>query len=282
LGDNSDIVNGKMSTFFYILTILTHQVLGGKYSKWIVILQEFNLEFAKSKANKSLVFVELICELPHTNENTEPNHSLLDESMFLISTLESWYGDILLYLQTQHFQPRISRDEWRHIRHNSKQYLIIGDTLYHRGIDTILWCFLTHEEAEHVLNDCHLGACGGHLSGMATTQKILRAGYFWPSILKDCIEVVKKFPPCQIFQKKARTHPTPLHPIVSIIPFSKWGIDFIKCKPTSARGMVILSSLLIILLNGLRLCLHLLMMDELHHFLFSITSSLASESHELL
>jgi hypothetical protein len=30
--------------------ILTLQVLGGKYSKWIVILQEFDLKFAKSKA----------------------------------------------------------------------------------------------------------------------------------------------------------------------------------------------------------------------------------------
>jgi hypothetical protein len=46
--------------------ILTHQVLGGKYSKWIIILQEFDLEFTKSKAKKSLVFSELICDLPHT------------------------------------------------------------------------------------------------------------------------------------------------------------------------------------------------------------------------
>ena len=28
--------------------IMTHQVLGGKYSRWIVILQEFDLEFAKA------------------------------------------------------------------------------------------------------------------------------------------------------------------------------------------------------------------------------------------
>jgi hypothetical protein len=95
---------------------------------------------------------------------------------------------------------------------------------------------LIHVEAERVLNDCHLGACGGHLSGMATTQKILHADYFWPSIFKDCIEAVKKFPPCQVFNKKAHTHPTRLHPIISISPFTKWGIDFIQCKPTSVGG----------------------------------------------
>jgi hypothetical protein len=52
--------------------ILNRQVLGGKYSKWIIILQEFDLKFAKSKVKKLLVFVELICDLPHTDEDTDP------------------------------------------------------------------------------------------------------------------------------------------------------------------------------------------------------------------
>ena len=88
------------------------------------------------------------------------------------------------------------RDDRRHIRHHAKYYLILNDTLYRRGIDSILWRCLAHEEAEHVLNDFHFGACGGHLSGMATAQKILRAGYFWPSVFKDCHEAIKKFIPC--------------------------------------------------------------------------------------
>ena len=29
-------------------------------------------------------------------------------------------------------------------------------------------------------------------------------------------------------------HPAPLHPIVSIGPFAKWGIDFTTCNPPSA------------------------------------------------
>jgi transposase InsO family protein len=216
--------------------VLTCQVLGGKYSKLIVILQEFDLEFTKAKAKKSLVFVELICAFPRADENIEPRDSLPDESLFLINTSNPWYRDILLYLQTKRFQSNISREERRRIRHHSRCYLILDDTLYHRGIDTILRRCLTHEEAERVLNDCHLGACGGHLSGMATTQKILCAGYFWSSIFKDCIEAVKKCPPCQIFNKKARTHPMSLHPIIAIGPFAKWGIDFMQCKPTSAGG----------------------------------------------
>ena len=44
--------------------ILTRQVLGGKYYHWIIILQEFDLEFAKATSKKSLVFVDLMCDLP--------------------------------------------------------------------------------------------------------------------------------------------------------------------------------------------------------------------------
>ena len=87
-----------------------------------------------------------------------------------------------------------------------------------------------------MLNDCHFGACGGHLSRMAIAQKILHAGYFWPSVFKYCHEAVKKCLPCQHFYPKKHTHPTLLHSVIVVGPFAKWGIDFMHCKPTSAEG----------------------------------------------
>ena len=108
--------------------------------------------------------------------------------------------------------------------------------MYRLGINSILRRFLTHEEDEQVLNDCHSRLGGSHISGMATAQKILHAGYFWPSIFKYCHDAIKKSPPCQHFYPKKRTHPAPLHPIIAIVPFTKWGIDFMHCKPTSAGG----------------------------------------------
>ena len=41
--------------------------------------------------------------------------------------------------------------------------------------------------------------------------------------------------PIFIYPKK-RSHPTLLHPVIAIGPFSKWGIDYMHCKPTSAGG----------------------------------------------
>jgi hypothetical protein len=87
-----------------------------------------------------------------------------------------------------------------------------------------------------MLNDFHTGACGGHLSGLETTQKILQVGYFWPTLIKDCIESVKKCHPCQIFSWKMRAHATPMLPIITVGPFTKWGIDYTTCNPQSTRG----------------------------------------------
>jgi hypothetical protein len=78
--------------------ILTRQLLGGKYSKWIIILQEFDLEFDRATSKKSLVFIELICNFPHTATEKVEVDSLPDESLFLISTDDIWYGDIIIYM----------------------------------------------------------------------------------------------------------------------------------------------------------------------------------------
>eukprot|EP00253_Pinus_taeda_P035673 PITA_35673 len=216
--------------------ILSRQLLGGKYSKWIEILQEFDLELKKSKSKRALVFTELLCDLPSSSNDATSEEAIVDENLFLISSSDPWYGDIIIYLQTQAYTSNTSRSEQQRIRYQSKDYVIVGDTLYHRGIDTVLRRCLTHEEAEKVLNDCHLGACGGHQYGYATAHKILRAGYFWPTMFKYCITAVRSCNACQIFNSKTRKPPTLLQPVVVVRPFTKWGIDFITCNPTSAGG----------------------------------------------
>jgi hypothetical protein len=38
------------------------------------------------------------------------------------------------------------------------------------------------------------------------------------------------------YSRRKDTHPVALHPTVVVGPFSKWGIDFMQCNPTSAGG----------------------------------------------
>ena len=75
-------------------------MIGGKYNKWIMILQEFDLEFVSAKSNKSLSFGELISNFLNLDEEEVHEDSLIDDHIFLISTVDPWYGDISVYLQT--------------------------------------------------------------------------------------------------------------------------------------------------------------------------------------
>ena len=108
-------------------------MIEGNYNKWIVILQEFNLEFFSTKSKKSLFFAELMSDIPSLDEDEVHADSFMDENIFLILTAEPWYGDIIIYLQTLNVPPHLSSDECICLRHNAKNYLIIGDTLYHWG-----------------------------------------------------------------------------------------------------------------------------------------------------
>ena len=89
--------------------ILSQQLLGGKYLKWIVILQEFDLEFTTAISKKSLVFTDLICSLPADSAPSSFEYHILDETLFLISTLDPWYGDIIMYLQTSNFRSELTK-----------------------------------------------------------------------------------------------------------------------------------------------------------------------------
>jgi hypothetical protein len=128
--------------------ILGHQIIGGKYSNWIIILQDFYLDFVSSKSKKSLAFTELMFELSRADEEPMDNDSFTNEFLFLIDSSDPCYGDFLVYLHTQHFFPQLSHDEYRCIRHQARHYIIVDDTLYRRGVHLILRCFLIHEETQ--------------------------------------------------------------------------------------------------------------------------------------
>ena len=72
-----------VNSFQYVLTL---HIIGGKFNKWIVILQEFDLDFQSAKSKKSLVFAELIAEFPTEENVVVEEDSFLNEYIFLFLT----------------------------------------------------------------------------------------------------------------------------------------------------------------------------------------------------
>ena len=75
--------------------------------------------FTAAKAKKSLVFAELLSDLPRIDPEEVAHDPFPDESVYLVDSSDPWYGDILVYLQTQRFCPTLTSDDRRRIRHQA-------------------------------------------------------------------------------------------------------------------------------------------------------------------
>ena len=124
------------------------------------------------------------------------------------------------------------------VRVNSRHFLVMGNRLFRRGADEFLRRCVSETEVESILVACHDSACGGHFSGQLTGQKILRAGYFWPTLFQDAHEYVRKCDTCQRYARNDLRMKLPLHVSLPLVPFERLDIDFIgEVHPHSSTGM---------------------------------------------
>jgi hypothetical protein len=81
----------------------------------------------------------------------------------------------------------------------------------------------------------HSSLCGGHHFWKATSHKILRARYYWPTVFTDICRRVRACIKCQRFSGKQQLKSLPLNHVAVSGPFQQWGLDFIgEIHPTSS------------------------------------------------
>ena len=96
---------------------------------------------------------------------------------------------------------------------------------------------LDAEEAEKIMNEVHAGVRGPHMNGYVLAKKILRAGYYWLTMERDCFHFVKKCHQCQIHGDLIHSPHSELHPMAAPWPFVAWGMDVIgPIKPKASNG----------------------------------------------
>ena len=101
-------------------------------------------------------------------------------------------------------------------------FLMIGNCLFRRDTYDILRRCVFAVEVAPILTTCHNIVCGGHFSRHLTGYKILRAWYFWP------IPTWESTTPEQKYAKNDLRMKLPQHVLVPLIPFQKWGNDYIR------------------------------------------------------
>nr|XP_009412969.1 PREDICTED: uncharacterized protein LOC103994370 [Musa acuminata subsp. malaccensis] len=119
----------------------------------------------------------------------------------------------------------------RRLRRTHAWYAEESGRLYKRSFTHPLLRCLEPDEARTVLAETHEGACGEHIGGRTLAHKILRQGYYWPTMCQDAKAYVQWCGSCQQHSRAPRQPSVPLCPIDCAWPFAQWGLDILGPFP---------------------------------------------------
>ncbi|XP_039134170.1 uncharacterized protein LOC120271548 [Dioscorea cayenensis subsp. rotundata] len=213
--------------------------------RWILLLQEFDLEIRDKKGAENVVADHLsrLHQVVDKNRENELaiNDAFPDEQLLRISTIEApWYADFVNYLVCGILPPDLKFQQKKKFFSDLRHYFWDEPFLYKRCADGILRRCIPEEEAENVLFYCHSSSYGGHCSSSKTATKILQAGFYWPTLFKDTRRFVLACDRCQRTGNISRRHEMPLNYILEVEIFNVWGIDYMGLFPSSCNNRYIL------------------------------------------
>ena len=159
----------------------------------------------------------------------EPSIDLCDVQVAKIRSDPNWMNPIWDYI----IDGRLPDDPKAaaKIRTRSARFTNHKGSLYKRGFFTPILKCIAGKDTEYVLREVHEGICGNHIGARALAGKVLRQGYYWPTILKDATDLVKKCKICREHAKMSRLPSEPLTSITSPWPFQQWGLDILGPLP---------------------------------------------------
>ncbi|RVW31941.1 Transposon Ty3-G Gag-Pol polyprotein [Vitis vinifera] len=190
--------------------LLAMQDAKARLIRWILLLQEFDLQIKDKKGVENVVADHLSrLVIAHNSHPLPINDDFPEESlMFLVKT--PWYAHIANYLVTGEIPNQIIRK-----------------------------C-VPEDEQQGILNHCHENACGGHFASQKTAMKVLQSGFTWPSLFKDAHIMCRSCDRCQRLGKLTKRNQMPMNPILIVELFDVWGIDFMGPFPMSFGNSYIL------------------------------------------
>ncbi|KAM2726289.1 hypothetical protein EV2_038746 [Malus domestica] len=157
------------------------QLLGGKLGQEIPVIRQLYPALVNQQIlRRDDVIRTRVMSLP----------SLLDrqDSVEICTTEvipDDWRTPIMQYLDNPNGKHS------RRTRVHATNYVTYQNELYRKGEDGLLLLCLGPQENARAIAEVHEGVCGAHQSGRKMRWLLRRHGYFWPRILKDCIEFAR-------------------------------------------------------------------------------------------
>jgi len=168
--------------------------------------------------------------LTHVNEGTIEEG---EEKLYLGMKIRykflclEWYKHIVHYLCFLSCPKSLDRTKYRALNIKAHPYVIVEGILYWKDPVGIFLLCLTEDEFTKTIKDYHEKLCGGNYRWKDTTHKILKAGFYWPTLFGDTYKCVRSFQKFQPLAEKKRLTSLPLIPVFIEEPFRQWGLYFV-------------------------------------------------------
>ena len=130
----------------------------------------------------------------------------------------NWTTSFASYLKNGVLPDR--KEAARKLKVQATRFVLIKDVLYKRGFSCPYLRCLGAEEADYVKREVHEGICGNHSRLRSLVHKLVRAGYYWPTMQKDAEAYVKTYDKCQRFSNIIRQPIEELTPMTASWPFA--------------------------------------------------------------
>ncbi|KAK0605075.1 hypothetical protein LWI29_022519 [Acer saccharum] len=164
--------------------------------------------------------------------------SIAESEEIMIAEIRPSPGDWTYQLRKYLEENILPKDavEAKRIKYRSTRYTILRGELYRRGFSKVLQRCVAGEETGKILKNVHSGVCGNHTGGKSLAHKILRQGFYWPTLFAEAQRFAESCKTCQRIANDIRQPPELLRSLTSPWPFAMWGLDLIGPMPTGTKG----------------------------------------------
>nr|CAN70775.1 hypothetical protein VITISV_036087 [Vitis vinifera] len=168
--------------------LLTKQDAKARLIRWILLLQEFNLQIRDKKGVENVVADHLSrLNIAHDTHGLPINDDFPEESLMLVEEVP-WFAHIANYLVTGEIPSEWSSQDKKNFFAKVHAYYWEEPFLFKYCADQIIRKCVPEQEKHGILSHCHENACGGHFASRKTAMRVLQSGFWWPSLFKDAHE----------------------------------------------------------------------------------------------
>ena len=219
--------------------LLTKKEAKPRLIRWMLLLQEFDIEIRDKKWSENVV-ADHLSRLVHNEDSLPIPETFPDEQLLSIEVNEPWYADLVNYLVTKQVPSTLDKYKRGKLRKDARFCVWDDPYLWKYCPDLIIRGYVHNSEFNSILAFCHSYACGGHFGTQRTTLKVLDCGFYWPTLFKDVIAFCITCDRCQRTGNIGAKDQMPQTPILNVEIFYVWGFDFKGLFPSSYGSTYIL------------------------------------------